>query len=60
MLYKTNDPKVIHREIKKLKPLNYNQFMWWRRFASKIKPLPRGAKFIDRIKNGEFEFSHHQ
>jgi len=59
MLYKTNDPKVIHREIKKLQPLNYNQFMWWRRFTSKNKPLPKGATFFQRIQNGEFEFSHY-
>ena len=59
MLYKTSDPKTVHREIKKLKPLNYNQFKWWRRFDTKTKPLPRGSKFIDRIKNGEYEFSHY-
>jgi len=59
MLYQTNDPKVIQREIKKLQPLNYNQFMWWRRFASKNKPLPKGATFLQRIQNSEFEFSHY-
>jgi hypothetical protein len=59
MLYKTNDPKVIQREIKKLQPLNYNQFMWWRRFASKNKPLSKGATFLQRIQNGEYEFSHY-
>ena len=59
MLYKTSNPDVVHREISKLKPLNYNQFRWWRRFDSKTQPLPRGAKFLDRIKNGEFEFSHY-
>ena len=59
MLYKTSDPKVIQREIKKLQPLNYNQFMWWRRFASKNKPLPKGATFFQRIQNKEFEFSHY-
>ena len=59
MLYKTSNPDVVHREISKLKPLNYNQFRWWRRFDSKTQPLPRGAKFLNRIKNGEFEFSHY-
>jgi hypothetical protein len=59
MLYQTNDPKVIQREIKKLQPLNYNQFMWWRRFASKNKPLLKGATFLQRIQNGEYEFSHY-
>ena len=59
MLYKTSDPKTVHREIKKLKPLIYNKFMWWRRFDTKTQSLPRGSKFIDRIKNGEYEFSHY-
>jgi hypothetical protein len=59
MLYHTSDPKIVHREIKKLQPLNYNKFMWWRRFDTKTQPLPRGAKFLDRIKNGEYEFSHY-
>jgi hypothetical protein len=59
MLYNTSDPKTVYREIKKLQPLNYNQFKWWRRFDTKTKPLPRGSKFIDRIKNGEYEFSHY-
>jgi len=58
MLFKTSDPKLIAKEIKKLQPLNYNQFMWWRRFASKNKPLPKGATFLQRIQNKEFEFSH--
>ena len=59
MLYKTSDPKLIQKEISKLQPLNYNQFMWWRRFASKNKPLPKGATFLQRIQNGEYEFSHY-
>jgi len=59
MLYKTSDPKIVLKEIKKLKPIPYNKFMWWRRFESKTKPLPKGAKFLDRITNGEFEFSHY-
>ena len=59
MLFKTSDTQIVLKEISKLQPLNYNRFKWWRRFDSKIKPLPRGAKFIDRIKNGEYEFSHY-
>jgi len=58
MLYKTSDEKVVKREIKKLQPLNYNKFFWWRRYASKVKPLPKKSSFLDRIKNGEYEFLH--
>ena len=59
MLFKVNNPELVIKEIKKLQPLNYNQFRWWRRFDSKTKPLPKGATFLQRIQNGEFEFSHY-
>jgi hypothetical protein len=59
MLFKVNNPELVVKEIKKLQPLNYNQFRWWRRFDSKTKPLPKGATFLQRIQNGEFEFSHY-
>jgi hypothetical protein len=59
MLYKTSDKNLVYKEIKKLQPLNYNQFRWWRRFDTKTKPLPKGATFLQRIQNGEYEFSHY-
>ncbi len=37
MLYKIDNPDLVLKEIKKLQPLNYNQFRWWRRFDSKVK-----------------------
>jgi hypothetical protein len=59
MLFKVDNPELVFKEIKKLQPLNYNQFKWWRRFDSKTKPLPKGATFLQRIQNGEYEFSHY-
>lgn len=59
MLYKISNPKHVVKEINKLQPLNYNRFFWWRRFAPKRKTLPKNSSFLDRIKNGEFEFSHY-
>jgi hypothetical protein len=59
MLYQVSNESLIHTEIKKLKPLNYNKFMWWRRYTTKHKPLPTKSTFLERIKNGEFEFSHY-
>ena len=53
MLFNTSDKKVVKQEIKKLQPLNYNKFFWWRRYASIVKPLPKKSTFLDRIKNGE-------
>ena len=54
----TNEDLVL-QEISKLRPLNYNRFMWWRRFDQKKRPLDKKAPLLDRIKNGDLEFSHY-
>ena len=59
MLFEINNPKLVKKEISKLKPLNYNQFRWWRRYDSKTNPLPKGSTFLQRIQNKEYEFSHY-
>ena len=59
MLYNPHTLKTITPHISKLIPIKYNQFRWWRRFESPFKPLPKGATFHQRIRNGEFEFSHY-
>lgn len=48
--------KVIRKEIKKLTPLKYNQFFWWRKFKEK-SPLSSKDALHARIDNGDFEFS---
>lgn len=47
------------QKISKLRPLNYNRFMWWRRFDQKKRPLENKAPLLDKIKNGDLEFSHY-
>ena len=59
LYYNTSDETLVRKKIKHLQPLNYNRFYWWRRFTSKTKPLPNKSPFLDRIKNGDFEFSHY-
>ena len=59
MLYNTSDEKTVKQKIKQLQPLNYNKFFWWRRYTTKTQPLPKKSTFLDRIKNGEYEFSHY-
>ena len=59
MLYTPHTLKTITPHISKLIPIKYNQFRWWRQFESPFKPLPKGATFHQRIRNGEFEFSHY-
>ena len=54
----TNEDLVL-QEISKLRPLNYNRFMWWRRFDQKKRPLENKAPLLDKIKNGDLEFSHY-
>ena len=50
---------LVLQEISKLRPLNYNRFMWWRRFDQKKRPVDKKAPLLDRIKNGDLEFSHY-
>lgn len=59
MLYNTHSADVIEKHISKLKPIPYNQFRWWRKFDIKTKPLPLGATLLQRINNGEFDFSQY-
>ena len=47
----------ILQELSKLKPIKYNQFRWWRRWDSKNLPLSSKAPLIDRILNGDFDYS---
>ena len=54
----TNEDLVL-QEISKLRPLNYNRFMWWRRFDQKKRPLDKKSPLLDKIKNGDLEFSHY-
>jgi hypothetical protein len=46
--------EVVMGHIKKLQPLNYNKFMWWRTHTDKVVPLGKRALLKDRILNGDF------
>ena len=47
--------ETVMSHIKKLQPLNYNRFMWWRTHTDKVTPLGKRALLKDRILNGDFE-----
>jgi hypothetical protein len=49
----------ILQELSKLRPIKYNQFRWWRRWENKNPLLPKTKPLIDRILNGDFDFSHY-
>jgi hypothetical protein len=46
--------ETVMEHIKKLQPLNYNRFMWWRTHTDKVTPLGKRALLKDRILNGDF------
>jgi hypothetical protein len=46
--------EMVMSHIKKLQPLNYNRFMWWRTHTDKVTPLGKRALLKDRILNGDF------
>ena len=46
--------EMVMSHIKKLQPLSYNRFMWWRTHTDKITPLGKRALLKDRILNGDF------
>ena len=46
--------ETVMGHIKKLQPLNYNRFMWWRTHTDKVTPLGKRALLKDRILNGDF------
>ena len=58
MLYKNLNKKIIHKNINKLRSLNYNAYRWWRQYDSPNKPLDKKSPLWDKILNGDFEFSH--
>jgi hypothetical protein len=58
-MFNVENEEFVMKEINKLQPLNYNQFRWWRRFTQKKKPLHNSAPLLDKIKNGDLDFSHY-
>lgn len=51
--------EIILAKIKELRPLNYNQFRWWRRYDSPNPSLDNKSPLLHRIRNGDFDFSHY-
>jgi hypothetical protein len=58
-MFKTHSEEIIKTKLADLKPLNYNQFRWWRKWDTKNIPLLNQAPLLDKIQNGDFEFSHY-
>ncbi len=58
-VYNTGNEDLILKEISKLRATTYNKFTWWRKFAPINKPLDDKAPLIDKILNGDLEFSNY-
>lgn len=49
----------LEKKFKKLRKLNYNKFRWWRMYDDPNPLLPKQSPLLDRIKNGDFDYSHY-
>ena len=58
-MYRTHSPELVEQKLSELRPLNYNQFRWWRRWDSKRSALPNKASLLAKIQNGDLDFSHY-
>ena len=52
------DKETVLEKISQLQPINYNQFRWWRRFDTPNKPLHKYSDLLQKIQNGDYDFSH--
>jgi hypothetical protein len=50
----------LEKEFSKLRKLKYNQFRWWRMYDNPKPPKPKQSPLIDKIKNGDFDYSHYR
>jgi hypothetical protein len=61
MIYSPVFPKIkIQEKLSKLRKLNYNKFRWWRMYENVNSPLANKSQLIDKILNGDFDYSHYK
>lgn len=49
----------LQKKFNKLRKLTYNRFFWWRMYDNPNPPLHVYTPLIERIKNGDFDYSHY-
>lgn len=57
--FHTHSLELIQKQLSLLKPIKYNQFRWWRRWESISRPLPKSSSLLQKIRNGDLDFSHY-
>lgn len=58
-IFSTHPIEVIEKNLSKLKPLKYNRFKWWRRWDVPFSPLHNYFPLLNKIQNGDLDFSHY-
>jgi hypothetical protein len=56
----TTTREQLDKKFSKLRKLTYNPFRWWRMYDNPKKPLCDRSPFLDRILNGDFDYSHYK
>jgi hypothetical protein len=51
--------KDLLKKFSKLRKLNYNKFRWWRMYDDISLKKPTKSPLIEKIKNGDFNYSHY-
>jgi len=49
----------VHQNLSILRPIKYNRFRWWRMYEKPNKKLPKKSPLINKILNGDFDYSHY-
>lgn len=48
----------LQKKFSKLRKLTYNRFFWWRMYDNPNKPLHLYTPLLERIQNGDYDYSH--
>ena len=49
----------LEKKFSKLRKLKYNTFRWWRMYDNPKPSKPKHSPLLDKIKNGDFDYSHY-
>jgi len=58
-MFETHDENLILKNVNKLRPIRMNRWFWWRKWEYPKKPLHKRKPLLERINNGDFDFSHY-
>jgi hypothetical protein len=59
VIFRTHPIEFIEKQLSTLKPIKYNRFRWWRRWENAFSSLPKSSSLLQKIRNGDLDFSHY-